>query len=178
MTVIRSLDEFVMTTDPRLTVSFLWSYPPTDLGAVLGLIEKLRQKAIELGFRQVSELVCLATEQEMLASRYGQQPIQPEAAVSFSGALFDSEAIEFGLCKLPVLIDIGGTQIPYGVSEWTWNTVARTRDLRTLSDLFSCAAENGVWTSMTFGGTTFLCYRDASGTVKHEQELIELPDDS
>jgi hypothetical protein len=166
-----------MTTDPRLTVSFMLSHPPTDVGAVRELIEKLRQKAIELGFRQVSELVCLATDEEMLGSMFGQQPIRPEAAVYFSAALFDSEAVEFGLCKLPVVIDVGGTKVPYGVSEWTWNTVARTRDLRTLSDLFSCAAENGVWTSMTFGGTTFLCYRDANGAVKHEQELIELPDD-
>jgi hypothetical protein len=80
------------------------------------------------------------------------------------------------LCKLPVEIEVGGAKIPYGVADWTWNAVVRTRDLRTLSDLFSFAAENGLWTSMTFGGTTFLCYRDASGMLKHEQEWIELPD--
>ena len=99
-------------------------------------------------------------------------PIRPEAVVYFSGALFDSEPAEIGLCKLPVEIEVGGAKIPYGVADWTWNAVVRTRDLRTLSDLFSFAAENGLWTSMTFGGTTFLCYREASGAVKHEQEWV------
>lgn len=166
-----------MTTDPRLTLSFMFSHPPTDLGTVREVIEKLRRKAIELGLRQVSELVYLATDEEMLGSRFGNQPIRPDAAVYFSGALFDSEAIDFGLCKLPDQIEIGGAKVPYGVADWTWNAVARTRDLRTLSDLFSFAAESGLWTSMTFGGMTFLCYRDASGSVKHEQELLEMPED-
>ena len=144
-----------MTADPRLTVSYLLSHPPTDLSAVKDVIERIRQKAIELGFRHVSDLVCLTTEKDILGSKYGQRRIRPEAVVYFSAALFDSEPAEIGLCKLPVEIEVGGATIPYGVADWTWNAVVRTRDLRTLSDLFSCAAENGLWTSMTFGGTTF-----------------------
>ena len=166
-----------MNSDPRLTISYLLSHPPAPPQAIRDIIEKLRQRAIDLGFLQVSDLVCLTTEEDILASDYGNRAIRPEAVVYFSGALFDSESAEIGLCKMPVEIEVGGAKIPYGVADWTWNAVVRTRDLRTLSDLFSFAAENGLWTSMTFGGTTFLCYRDASGAVKHEQEWVELPDD-
>jgi len=166
-----------MNSDPRLTISYLLSHPPAPPQAIRDIIEKLRQRAIDLGFLQVSELAVLTTEEAILASKFGQRPIWPEAVIYFSGALFDSEPAEIGLCKLPVQVEVGGAKIPYGVADWTWNALVRTRDLRTLSELFSCAAENGLWTSMTFGGTTFLCYRDASGAVKHEQEWIELPDD-
>lgn len=171
------LDGLVMNSDPRLTISYILSHPPASPEGVKEVIEKLRERAIDLGFRQVSDLAVLTTDETILASKFGQRPIRPEAVVYFSGALFDSEPAEFGLCKLPVQIEVGGAKIPYGVADWTWNAVVRTRDLRTLSDLFSCGAENGLWTSMTFGGTTFLSYRDASGAVKHEQELTELPDD-
>ena len=167
-----------MTADSRITVSYILSHQPASPVVIREIIEKLRQRAIELGLRHVSDLVCLMTEEDILASRYGNRATWPEAVVYFSGALFDSELAEFGLCWLPVEIEVGAETIPYGVNEWTWNAIVRTRDLRTLSELFSFAAENGLWTSMTFGGTTFLCYRDASGTVKHEQEGIELPDDS
>lgn len=172
------LDGLVMNSDPRLTVSFMFSHPPAPQEAISNIIEKLRQRAIDLGLRQVSDLAVLTTEEAILASKFGQRPIRPEAVVYFSAALFDSEPAEFGLCKLPAEIEVGGAKIPYGVADLTWNAVVRTRDLRTLSDLFSCAAENGLWTSMTFGGTTFLCYREGSGAVKHEQEWTELPDDS
>jgi hypothetical protein len=167
-----------MKSDPRLTISYLLSHPSVSPDTIKDIIEKLRQRAIDLGFLQVSELAVLTTDEAILASKFGERPIRPEAVVCFSGALFDSEPAEFGLCKLPVEIEVGGATIPYGVSDWTWNAVVRTRDLRALSDLFSCAAENGLWTSMTFGGTTFLCYQDTSGAVKHEQEWVELPDDS
>ena len=167
-----------MTADPQLTVSYLLSHPPTDLGAVTDVIERIRQKAIELGFRHVSDLVCLTTEEDILDSRYGNQPIRPQAVVYFGGALFDSDPAEFGLCSLPVEIEIGGATVPYAVADWTWSASGlRTRDVKTLSELFDFAAGLGLWTSMTFAGMTVSCFRGATGAVEYEQELIELPDD-
>ena len=166
-----------MKSDPRLTISYLLSYPPAPPQAIRDIIEKLRQRAIDLGFLQVSDLICLTTEEDILASDYGNRATRPEAVVYFSGALFDSEPAEIGLCKLPVEIEVGGATIPYGVADWTWHAIVRTRDLRTLSDLFSCAADNGVWTSMTFGGMTVSCFRGANGAVEYEQEWLQTPED-
>lgn len=162
-----------MNSDPRLTISYLLSHPPVSPDTIKELIEKLRQRALELGFRQVSELVCLTTDQEILDSRYGSQPIRPEAVIYFVAALFDSDPAEFGLCSLPVEIEIGGARIPYGVPDWTWCAVVRTRDMKTLSELFDFAASIGLWASLTFAGTTISCFRDASGMVQYEQEWLE-----
>src|SRR5581483_12377712 len=98
-----------MTPDFRISVSYLFSHPPAPPDAIKDIIEKLRQRAVDLGSRQVSDLVCLTTEADILASEFGIQPIRPEAVVHFSGSLFDSDPARFGLCSLPVEIEIGGT---------------------------------------------------------------------
>jgi hypothetical protein len=159
-----------MTADPRIAVSYILSHPPASPEAIREIIEKLRQRAIELGLRQVGDLVVLTTEEDILASRYGSQPIRPFAVVYFSAALFDSDLAEFGLCSEPVEIEIGGTTIPYGVEEWTWSGSIRTRDVKTLSELFDFAASVGLWASLTFAGMTISCHRDANGKVQYEQE--------
>src|SRR5258708_6651900 len=143
-----------MTSDPRITVSFMLSHPPSEPGAVRDVIDKMRQRAIDLGFLQVSELVALTTDEAIVESKFGQRPIRPEAVISFSGSLFDSQPAEIGLCKLPDQIEVGGEAVPYGVQDWTWDAVVRTRDVRTISELITFAAENGLWTSMSFAGTT------------------------
>lgn len=166
-----------MTNDPRINVSYLLSHPPAFPEAIKEIIEKLRQRAIELGFRQISDLVCLTTDEDILDSRYGNQPIRPHAVVYFAAALFDSEAVEFGLCSQPVEIEVGGTTIPYGIKEWTWSAVVRTRDVKTLSELFDFAASLGLWASLTFAGMTISCFRGANGAVEYEQEWLQIPED-
>jgi hypothetical protein len=166
-----------MTADPRIAVSYILSHPPASPEAIREIIEKLRQRAIELGLRQVGDLVALTTEQDIRASRYGSQPIPPDAVVYFSAALFDSDLAEFGLCSEPVEIEIAGTTIPYGLDEWTWSGSIRTRDVKTLSELFDFAAASlGLWASMTFAGMTISCFRGADGTVEYDQEWIEHPE--
>ena len=140
------------------------------------LIEKIRLRALDLGFLQVSELVALTTEKAIAESKFGQRPIRPEAAVYFSVTFFDGQPAEIGLCKLPDRIEVAGEAVPYGVEHWTWCEMVRTRDVRSLSLLFEFAAENGLWTSMSFAGTTISCFKGASGTVEYQQEFVEVPD--
>ena len=174
-----------MTSDNRITVSYMLSHPQADPDAIGAVVEKLRRKAIALGFLRVSELFRLTSEADILGSEYGkrflrpdlERPVLPRAVVYFTAALFDSDLAEFGLRSLPVMIEVAGVSIPYGVTDWTWSGAVRTRDLRTLGELFDFAAENGLWASMSFAGTTISCYRDAGGAVKHEQEWVEIPED-
>jgi hypothetical protein len=166
-----------MTADPRIAISYRFSHPSASVDAIKAVIERLRQRANELGLRQVSDIVCLTTEEDIRASRYGSHPIRPFAVVYFGAALFDSDLAEFGLCSEPVEIEIGGTTIPYGVDEWTWSGSIRTRDVKTLSELFDFAACLGLWASMTFGGMTVSCFRGADGAVEYEQEWLQSPED-
>jgi hypothetical protein len=174
-----------MTADPRISVSYMLAHPQVDPEAIRQVVENLRRKAIALGFLRVSDLFYLTSETDILGSEYVkrflhpdlERPVLPQAVIYFTGALFDSEPAEFGLRSLPVKIEIGGVAIPYGVADWTWSGAVRTRDLRALGELFDFAAENGLWASISFGGTTISCCRDASGTVKYEQEWVEIPAD-
>jgi hypothetical protein len=165
-----------MTADPRITISFMLSHPPAEPAAVKEVIDKIRLRALDLGFHHVGELVALTTGEAIAESRFGQRPIRPEAVVYFSLTFFDGQTAEIGLCKLPDRIEVAGEAIPYGVENWTWCEVVRTRDVRTLSLLFESAAKIGLWTSMTFAGTTITCFRGASGTVEYQQEFLEVPD--
>lgn len=166
-------------------VFYLLSHPPASTEAIMEVMEKLREKAVALGFLRESDLFCLMNEADILGSDYGkrfqradlERPILPITVIYFTGALFDSDLAEFGLSKLPDTIEVGGTTIPFGIGEWTWSAAVRTRDLKTLSQLFAFAAENGLWTAMSFAGTTISCYRDPNGVVKHEQDWVEIPDD-
>ncbi len=166
-----------MTADPRLSVTYRLAHPSASPEAINAIIEKLRQRAIELGLRRVGDIVCLTTEEDILDSRYGGQPIPPTAVVYFGAALFDSDLAEFGLCKWPAEIEVGGATIPFGVSEWTWSGSIRTRDVKTLSDLFDFAASLGLWASITFAGMTISCFRGANGTVEYDQEWLQTPED-
>ena len=165
-----------MTADPRITISFRLSHPPSAPAAIMELIEKIRLRAVELGFLQVSELVALTTGEAIAESRFGLRPIRPEAAIYFSVTFFDGQPAEIGLCKLPDRIEVAGEAIPYGIENWTWCDSVRTRDVRTLSTLFESVAEIGLWTSMSFAGTTISCFKGASGAVEYQQEFLEVPD--
>lgn len=165
-----------MTADPRITISFRLSHPPSAPAAVKEVIDKIRVRAIDLGFHHVGELVALTTGEAIAESRFGQRPIRPEAVVYFSLTFFDGQTAEIGLCKLPDRIEVGDETVPYGVENWTWSDLVRTRDVRTLSELFEFAAESGLWTSMSFAGTTISCFRGASGAVEYQQEYLEVPD--
>lgn len=166
-----------MTSDPRISISFMLSHPPSEPAAVRELVEKVRLRAIALGTLQVSELVTLTTDEAIAESKFGQRPIRPEAAVYFSVTFFDGQPVEIGLCKLPDRIEVGDEAVPYGAEHWSWREVVRTRDVRTLSLLFEFAAESGLWTSMSFAGTTITCFRGASGAVEYQQEFLQVPDD-
>jgi hypothetical protein len=165
-----------MTADPRITISFRLSHPPSAPAAVKEVIEKIRLRAIGLGFHHVGELVALTTGEAIAESKLDQRPIRPEAVIYFSLTFFDGQAVEIGLCKLPDRIEVGAESIPYGVEHWTWSEAVRTRDVRTLSLLFEFAAESGLWTSMSFAGTTISCFRGVSGAVEYQQEFLEVPD--
>jgi hypothetical protein len=166
-----------MTADPRLNVTYRLSHPPASPDAIREIVEKWRQRAIDLGLRQVSDIVSLTSEEDILDSRYGSEPIPPDAVVYFGAALFDSDLAEFGLCSLPIEIEIGTATIPFGVSEWTWSARVRTRDLKTLSEFLDFDAGLGLWASMTFGGMTVSCFRGADGAVEYEQEWLQSPED-
>lgn len=175
-----------MTADPRISVAFNLCHPQADPDAVKTKIEKLRQRAIALGFLRVSELFCHTTKADILSSEYGERflvpdleivPAIPSAACYFLGSLPDSDPIEIGLAYYSCAVEIEGQPVPFGNPTWLWTAVTRTRDLKTFSKLLYHAAEIGIESFMSFAGISMVYSPDESGKVSIQQEWDVIPDD-
>ncbi len=169
-----------MTADPRLAVAYNLSHPQAEPDVVSPLIEKLRQRAIAVGFVRVSELFCHTGQADILGSHYAERflipdleivPAIPTAACYFLGSLPDSDPLEVGLAYYPCAVEIEGQPVPFGRPTWLWTGATRTLELKTLSKLLYHAAEIGIESFMAFAAMS-LIYSPAgsSGKVTVQQE--------
>lgn len=154
---------------PNISIVFSWRLPSGDSTLARRIMEQLRERAIQLGFEAVSELVVLAGEEaekdQRLPRRYvwtpdgSDRPLLPAEVVFFTATLPGGERATFGLGKY--LGDAEG-----GCS---WCGVARTYALRTFDAFCRAAAELGVEVVESFAGVVFTHKRDEAGQVQTEQ---------
>lgn len=147
-------------TDRCFTVEFSLSHPEAEPDVIVPLVEKLRLKAIDLGFLQVSEVFTVKEE--------------PLAVCYFLCTLPDGDFAEIGVERQPTEIEFDGFVIPSGMYEWSkWGT-ASTSELSLLSKLLHHAAELGFDSSLSFAGMT-LDYWRVGGKVQVQQTWGTVP---
>ena len=168
-----------MTHDSRLSVAYNLCHPDAGPDAIKVLIERLRQRAIDLGFVRVGELICHTSQGDILGSEFGERffapdleivPALPAAACYFVCSLSDSDPLEIGLALFPCAVEIEGQAVPFGQPTWMWTGATRTRDLKTFSKLLHHAAEIGIETFFSFAGISMIYSPHESGRVKVQQE--------
>ena len=148
-------------TDRRFAVEFSLSYSEAEPDVIAPLVEKLRLKAIDLGFLQVSEVFTLKEE--------------PLAVCYFTCTLPDGDFTEIGLERQPTEIEFDGFIVPGGMPEWSkWGTVS-TSKLSLLSRLLHHAAELGFGSSLSFAGITLDYWRVGGGMVQVQQTWDTVP---
>ena len=141
-------------TDRRFTVEFSLSHAEAEPDVIVPLVEKLRLKAIDLGFLQVSEVFTVKEE--------------PLAVCYFLLTPPDGDFAEIGVERQPTEIEFDGFVLPGGMYEWSkWGTVS-TSELSLLSKLLHHAAELGFDSSLRFAGIT-LDYWRVGGKVQVQQ---------
>lgn len=173
-------------TDNRMAVGYTLYHPPADPDAIRPLIEKLRQKAIDLGFLEVGDLAFLRGDDEIMSHEYGERflyadpeivPAIPTSVCYFVAMLPDSDPLEAGLAFYPCEVQIDGQAVAFGLPYWMWNGTVRTCDLRAFSKLMHFAAEVGVEAAMSFARMTMIYSRDDAGRVAIAQEWDDIDDD-
>lgn len=170
-----------MTADHRIAVAYTLYHPPADPATIRPLIESLRQKAIDLGFLQVSDLVFLQGDDEIIAHEYGERfliadPAIPTAVCYFVAKLPDSDPVEAGLAFYTCEVQIDGQAVSFGLPYWMWTGTVRTCDSRTFSLLLHHAAEFGVQAAVSFAGITIIYSQDEAGRVTIAQEWDDIDD--
>lgn len=169
----------------RILVEYLLTHPQAEPDRIGPLVEKLRLRAIGLGFVRVGELFILTNEADIFTAEFGRRffdtdkeitPTIPMAVCYFTAALADSDPAEIGLGRFPTEIEFDGLVIPSGVPEWSWRGGIETRDLRKLSMLLRYAAEIGFGSYMTFAGIELAWVMGHAGKVLVEQGWDVLPD--
>ena len=127
-----------------------------------------------MGLDPVGELAVLAGEEakqdQRLPRRYVWTPggveerLQPAEVVFFTATLPGSPAEAFGLARYqPAARDTPGD------TGWSWASVLRVSELRTIANLMDGAAELGLEVVQACGGMVFTSRRDETGEVQTEQ---------
>lgn len=165
-----------MTATP-LTISYNLAHRATDAEAVEELIEKVRQKAIALGFNPVGDLVFLAGDDDIISSPFGERFLHPDlipvppiplAACYFVTALPDCDGIEIGLAAYKS----EGDKQPV----WRWSGIISTADIRLFTNLLHHAAEIGVLVSFAYAGLAVNYRLDAQGEFQCERKWLFDPE--
>jgi hypothetical protein len=165
-----------MTAKP-LTISYNLSHSPTDVPAIEELLEKVRQKAINLGFNPVSGLTFLAGDGEIISSAFGERFLHPDlipvppfplCVCYFTTSLPDCEGIEIGLAAYPS----EGCKQPI----WRWSGIIRIANIRLFTTLLHYAAEIGVQVSFAYAGLAVTYRLDDHGEFQCERKWLFDPE--
>lgn len=165
-----------MTAKP-LTISYNLAHRATDAESIEELMEKVRQKAIDLGFNPVGDLVFLAGDGDIISSPFGERFLHPDltpvppiplAACYFVTALPDCDGIEIGLAAYK---SEGGKQ-----SAWRWSGTIRTGDIRLFTTLLHHAAEAGILVSFAYAGLAVTYSLNSQGEFQCERKWLFDPE--
>lgn len=107
-------------TDNLIYVKFNLCHSQADPDAIRPLIEKLRRKAIDLGFLGVSELFFHPSQADILSSEYGERFLMPDSEIVPT----IPTAVCYFVQSLPDSFSKSGTSSPTSfdgiASAWDW----------------------------------------------------------
>lgn len=131
-----------------LTIHYTLEYNGDNPASARQIVEQLRQKALDLPFKQVGEIIEVEGEQAdsdtlekddanlwllIQAGRYIQREdhfhrVQPQRLIAFRTLPGDgSEEANFGLATYPSSIEIDGETVSTDVGEWCWSSFCKTQ---------------------------------------------------
>ena len=130
-----------------LTIHYSFQFDGEEAQA-RAMVEQLRQKALDIPFKEVGEIVEVAGNAAdfdqldrnapniwllLQASRYLERDstyyrVAPEHVIAFPTLPADgSEQANFGLATYPKTLDIGDEQIPTDADGWRWSSFCKTQ---------------------------------------------------
>jgi len=134
----------------KVAFTYSWLLPDGDLAHVRGIIEQVRQHAIELGSEAVSDVIVLTGDDA--------QAVQPKArlAVVFIATIPGATEGRYGLALA-------------GNSSWSWSGAVVISSAKTVSELHAAAADLGIEVAEVYAGMVFKSKKNAAGEVVTQQ---------
>ncbi len=134
----------------NVAFTYSWLLPVGDIAHVRGIIEKLRQHAIELGSELVSDVIVMTSDDA--------HAVQPKArhAVMFAATIPGATEGKYGLALA-------------GNSSWSWSGAVVISSARTVSEFHAAAAALGIEVVESYAAMIFTSRKNAQGAVVTEQ---------
>lgn len=157
---------------------FFWKLLEGEIADVGHVVENLRQKAIDLKWLPVGDVVHLTDDDcrdsERLPGKFlliaaGDSVLAPHEVVFFEAIPPGDEPRQFGLAAYPTHMEGSGQVVPTHLVGWQWIGVIRSSDQQGVDGFIHRAAELGLEVTVSSGGKVFTAKLDGTGQVKFEE---------
>ena len=142
------------------------------------VVERLRQRAIDLKWLPVGGVVHLADQECAEADRLpgkflliaaGDTVLAPHEVFFFEATPTGDEPRPFGLAAYPGHMEGSSRVIPTHLEGWQWIGVIRSSDVQAVNEFVHAAAELGLEVTASVGGKVLTATLDEAGRGRHEE---------
>ena len=142
--------------------SYLWRLPVAEVDVVKGILEELRQYAIQMGAESVGDLIVLTDHDAHMVSTGASHIV-----------MFNAVLPTVRSATLPTVgIEQYGLASSNGMS-WEWSGVFRVTSFREIGEFMDVAARLGIAeTHQTFGGMVLTAKRNFDGELVYNQQYV------
>jgi len=154
---------------------FFFKLVDADIAEARRVVEGLRQKAIDLKWLPVGDVVHLAEpDSERLPDKFlliaaGSKVLTPHEVIFFEAIPPRDEARSFGLAAYPSHMEGSSQVVPTQLAGWQWVGVIRSSDVPGVKDFIHTAAELGLEVTASLGGKVLTAKLDGTGQVRYEE---------
>ena len=157
---------------------FFWKLAEGESADARRVVEGLRQKAIDLKWLPVGDVVHLTDDEcsdddrlpgKFLLIAAGDTVLAPHEVVFFEALLPGDEPRPFGLAAYPSHIEGNSQVVPTQLVGWQWIGVIRSSDQQAIKCFIHTAAELGLEVTASFAGIVLTARLDEIGQVRFEQ---------
>jgi hypothetical protein len=154
---------------------FFFRLVDADIAEARRVVEELRQKAIELKWLPVGDVLHLVEPDsgplpgKFLLIAAGDTVLAPHEVVFFEATPPGDEARSFGLAAYPSHMEGNRQADPTHLAGWQWIGVIRSPDWRSVKCFILTAAELGVEVTASVGEKALTAKQDDTGQVRYEE---------
>ncbi len=157
---------------------FFWKLHKADISEVRRLVGLLRQKAIDLNWLPVGDVVHLTDQEcsdgERLPGHFlliaaGDTVLAPHKVVFFEATPPGDESRPFGLAAYAGYMESSSEVVPTHLPGWQWIGVIRSGELQAVQEFIHTAAGLGLEVTASFAGKVMTASQDETGKIKYEE---------
>jgi hypothetical protein len=154
---------------------FFFKLVDADIAEARRVVEGLRQKAIDLKWLPVGDIVHMTDpDSDRLPGKFlliaaGDRVLAPHEVIFFEATPFGDESRPFGLAGYPSHMEGSSQVLPTHLAGWQWIGVIRSPDQQGVESFTHEAAKLGLKVTASSGGKVLTAKKDGTGQVGYEE---------